>query len=160
MDKNRSYKIKRKIWIEPDMFYSEPFMELSGSCIRTLMRCIQKLSWNDYKAKGKRKRREPVYTSDGFIFPYTEAAFLNIGTTQHWKNINTLIEKGFLDLVHQGGWYQKNQKTKDYSVYALSDRWKLYGTREFKSVKKEKVLQKHFYIRENLNRKTKPTSQK
>lgn len=155
---NKAYKIKRDIVIDDEMFYSEPFKALSASALRTLMRCLQKRSWKKEKVNGRKKM---VYTNPDFIFPYAEADFLDIGTTQFWKNMKQLIEMGFIDLVYQGGWYQKNQREKDYSVYRLSDRWKKYGTSEFKQTEKARVLQPDFYIRKNLERKkTRATSQK
>jgi hypothetical protein len=153
----QDFKIKRKIIIEPDIFYSEAFKGLSATALWTLMRCLQKRTW---KYADKRKTKV-IYTNDGFIFPYAEAASLGIGTTQHWKNMKVLIEKGFLDVVHQGGWYQKYEKQKDFSIYKLSERWRLYGTKNFLPAKKDKVLNPDFYIRNNLEKKKlKPTSLK
>jgi len=158
MREDNKYKIKNQIWIEADMFYSDAFNALSASAIKTLMRCLQKRKWE--KLKGHR-RKQIIYTDEGFIFPYREAAFLNIGTTQYWKNIKTLIALGFLDLIHQGGWYQKHEKEKDYSVYKLSDRWRLYGKQDFIKVEKPKALPDNFHIKENIKRqKLKVTSQK
>ena len=156
MEIPKKYKIKNQIWLEADMFYSEAFNCLSTSAIKTLMRCLQKRKWE------KGRKREIVYTDDGFVFPYAEAAALTIAkNTQYWKNINKLIEVGFLDLVYQGGWYQKHEREKDYSVYKNSERWRNYGTSEFKKVEKEKVLPKRFHIREHLARqKLKTTSLK
>ncbi len=72
-----------------------------------------------------------------------------------------LVEVGFLEVVHQGGWYQKHEREKDYSVYKFSERWRKYGTPEFVRVEKPKALPKHFHIRENIERqKLKVTSQK
>ena len=145
-------KIKNKIWIEPEMFYSEAYRKISSSasCINTLLRCLQKRKWEMVK---RGKKRDKLYTNDGFTFPYTEAVGLGIsGKTMHWKNLNKLIEVGFLDLVHQGGWYRKHERTSDYSVYSFSERWHRYGTPEFVKVTKEKVLPEHFHIRANLQR--------
>ena len=153
--KRSPFKIKNQIWIEPDMFYSEAFMELSASAIRTLLRCLQKRKWDKLKVNGRRKN---IYRHEGFIFPYIEAAFLKIGTTQHWKNLKSLVEKGFIDIVHQGGWYQKHERERDYSVYMLSERWRQYGTPDFKKVEKPKVLQTEYYVRENIERKSRATS--
>jgi hypothetical protein len=153
-------KINNEIRIKAEIYYSEAFKAItrSGSTIITIMRCLQKRKW---KFEGKRKSKKMVYLDEGFIFPYTEAAFLGIGTTQHWKNIKKLIEVGFLDPVHQGGWYQKHERERDYSVYKLSERWRNYGTHEFKTVEKEKVLPKRFHIREHIARqKLKTTSLK
>jgi hypothetical protein len=156
MTNDNKFKIRRKIFIEPDLFYSPAFKELSKSGIITLLRCLQKRKWEETKLRGKKQN---VYTNEGFIFPYAEAAFLGIGTTQHWKNLNKLIEVGFLDLIHQGGWYQKHDREKDYSVYQLSERWRKYNTPEFVKIEKPKALPDSFHIKENIERhKLKVTS--
>lgn len=159
MEIDSKYKIRYKIFIEPDLFYSKAFRCLSASAIKTLMRCLQKRKWDKIKVGGKKKI---VYTDEGFIFPYSEASSLDIaGYTQHWKNMSKLIEVGFLEVIHQGGWYQKHEREKDYSVYKLSERWRKYGTPEFVTVEKPKVLPEQFHIRENMERqKLKVTSQK
>lgn len=155
---SKTFRIKRDILIDDEVFYSEAFNSLSASAMRTFMRCLQKRSWKKERVNGK---KQIVYTNPDFIFPYAEAAFLGIGTTQHWKNMKHLIEVGFIDLVYQGGWYQRHEREKDYSRYRLSDRWKKYGTPQFEHKEKEKVLLKDYYIRENMKRqKSKPTSQK
>jgi len=158
MKEANKLKIRNQIWIESEMFYSEAFNSLSKSGIITLMRCLQKRKWDEARVRGKRQK---VYSNEGFIFPYTEAAFLNIRTTQHWTNIRKLIEIGFIDLVHQGGWYQKHEREKDYSVYQLSERWRLYGKPEFIIIEKPKALPDNFHIKENIKRqKLKVTSLK
>ncbi len=155
------YKIGNRIWIEPDLFYSDAFRSLSksASAIVTLMRCLQKRKWATTKIGNK---KVTAYTDDGFIFPYAEAAALGIaGKTQFWKNIIRLVEVGFLDVAHQGGWYSKHERTKDFSAYQCSERWRKYGTPEFVKVEKPKVLPAHFHIRQNLERqKLKVTSLK
>ena len=151
-------KINNEIRIKADIYYSDAFNSLSRSAILTLMRCLQKRKWGFEKVRGKKKM---VYLDEGFIFPYTEAAFLGIGTTQYWKNINKLIEVGFLDVVHQGGWYQRHEREKDYSVYKNSERWRNYGTADFVKAEKKKTLPKSFHIREHLlQKKLKTTSLK
>ena len=144
------FKIKRRIVIEPDLFYSDAFKSLSASALRTLLRCLQKREWSKTKQGGMKR---VVYWNNEFIFPYAEAKFLGISTTQFWKNIKALVEIGFLDIVYQGGWYQKNEKEKDYSRYKLSDRWREYNTKDFKPIEKAKVFQPDYYIRKNLERK-------
>jgi hypothetical protein len=159
MDIPGKYKTKNKIFIESDLFYSEAFHCLSKSAILTLMRCLQKRKWGTVKLHGKKTIE---YTNDGFTFPYTEAADLKIaGNTQYWKNLIKLVEVGFLDVVHQGGWYQKYEKEKDYSVYRYSERWRKYNTPNFEKTEKQKVLPAGFHIRENMARqKLKVTSLK
>ncbi len=153
-------KIKKNILIDADLFYSEAFRALSASAIRTLLRCLQKRDWEKRRDPGSSHKRI-VYLNSPFIFPYEEARFLGIGTTQHWKNIKLLVDVGFIDIVHQGGWYQKNDRKKDYSVYKVSDRWKQYDTDDFKRVDKAQVLQPDFYVRKNIEKqKARATSRK
>lgn len=138
--------------MESDMFYSAAYRNISssGSAINTLLRCLQKRKWETVKTG---KKRKVIFINDGFIFPYAEAVGLGIsGKTMHWKNLKKLVEVGFLDMVHQGGWYRKHEKTSDYSVYKFSERWHKYGTPEFVMVEKAKVLPEHFHIRANLER--------
>ena len=153
MRDDNKYKIRNKIWIEAAMFYSEAYQSIkkSSSAINTLLRCLQKRKWGRAKFHGKKQN---VYYDEGFIFPYTEAKALNIsGTTQHWENLRKLVEVGFLDVVHQGGWYQKNEREKDYSVYKLSDRWRKYNTPEFIIIEKPKALPDSFHIQKNITKK-------
>jgi len=159
METPDKHKIKRAIRIEPDMFYSEAFNCLSKSAILTLMRCLQKRKWDIVKVN---RKKQTVFRDEGFIFPYAEATGLKIaGVTQYWKNLKKLVEVGFLDVVHQGGWYQKHERDKDYSVYRYSERWRKYGTLDFMKTEKQKVLPDSFHIRENMKRqKLKVTSQK
>ena len=145
------FKIRRNIVVDHELFYSDAFKSISSaSAVRTLLRCLQKRSWSKMKLGGTKRT---VYWNDEFIFPYAEAKFLGISTTQFWKNIKTLVDKGFIDIAHQGGWYQKNEKEKDYSRYKLSDRWRDYNTKDFRTIEKAKVLQPDYYIRKNLERK-------
>ena len=46
------------------------------------------------------------------------------------------MELGFIDVEHQGGGL-----ARDYSLYALSERWRDYGTVNFEEVTKKRVLQ-------------------
>lgn len=150
MEIPKEYRIQNKIWIEPDMFYSEAYQSISrsASTINTLLRCLQKRKWEKVKV-GRRKQN--IYTNEPFIFPYREAKeVLGIGKTQFWKNIIKLVEVGFIDVEYRGGWYQKHEKEKDYSRYKISERWRKYGTPDFIKIEKEKVLPPRFYIREHM----------
>ena len=159
MKEGNKLKIRNKIWIESEMFYSEAFIVLSASAIKTLMRCLQKRTWDRTKVNGK---KQIIYTDESFIFPYREAKkVLDIGTTQYWKNTRKLIEVGFLDLEYQGGWYQKHEKEKDYSRYKLSERWRKFGKPDFVKVEIPKALPARFHIRVNMaKQKLNVTSQK
>ncbi len=157
---DQRHKIKTKIWIESDMFYSEAFQSLSASALRTLLRFLQKRVWVDKTRHGTKSHR--VYIDGEIIFPYSEAASLGIKTTQFWINIGVLIEKGFIDIAYQGGRYQKDQHSKDYSRYRLSTRWEKYGKEGFDPGKQRgRILKEEHTIKAHMERtKSKPTSQK
>lgn len=151
------YEIKNSIIIEPKLFYSDAFKSLSKSAMMMVLRCLQKRKWTKKKENG---RKRIIYLSDGFIFPYAEGRFLGISTTQFWKNMKDLVEKGFLEIIHQGGCYQHGSKDKDYNIYKLSERWRNYNTKDFKLITKARVLDPEYHIRRNLERKnTKAPSQ-
>ena len=66
------------------------------------------------------------------IFPYREAIkIMNVRT--FIKCRNKLIENGLIDVVKRGGFY--NQP----AIYGLSDRWKQFGTKDFKKVDIRKI---------------------
>jgi hypothetical protein len=49
-------------------------------------------------------------------------------------SLDQLIEVGFIDIKHQGQAYKRD----DYSIYAISERWKNYGTSKFLKVTRKK----------------------
>lgn len=66
------------------------------------------------------------------ILTYQEAIkIMNIRT--FIKSRNKLIERGFIDIIKRGGFY--NQP----AVYGLSDRWKQFGTKKFIKVDVRKI---------------------
>ncbi len=50
------------------------------------------------------------------------------------KSRNQLIEKGFIDLIRRGGLW------KQCSIFALSERWRKYGTPEFEKINIKDIL--------------------
>jgi len=131
---NKKFRLKRKAWIEPDMMESEAFRSLSGKGMWVLLRFYQKRTWE--KGKTSSRRRVTIYQTDGLVFTYVEALEFGISKAQFHRIIKELVEKGFIEVQHQGGGVGR-----DYSRYRLSDGWKKYGTPEFEKVTKRRVLQ-------------------
>ena len=63
---------------------------------------------------------------------YAEAKWL-MGTHRFKKSIDMLVEFGFIDIVRSGGVWKR------CNIYALSDRWMLFGTDKFVAGKKTVV---------------------
>jgi predicted transcriptional regulator len=135
---NAKYQIRRDVYIEWEILESEAFKQLSATGIRVLLRFLQKRTWT----KARRKGKKPDYNNGGLAFTYAEAEALDISTSQFHTIIKKLVEVGFLEVEHQGG-IHKN----DYSRYALSERWRAYGTDAFKAVEKKRVLWKGHDVR-------------
>jgi hypothetical protein len=122
------YTLKRDIFLEWEMLDSEVFKKLSGKTKNVLLRFLQKRIWI---GKGKKKK----YINSGLAFTYSEAMALGVSTSQFHTIIKKLFEIGFIDIEHQGGGL-----ARDYSRYALSERWHDYGTPKFKKLEKKKTL--------------------
>jgi hypothetical protein len=142
--KNDKYRLRRNVMIEWEILESEAFSSLSAMGIRVLLRFLQKRTWTTARRKGK----EPDYNNGGLAFTYAEAETLDISTSQFHTIIKKLVEVGFLEVEHQGG-IHKN----DYSRYALSERWKAFGTNAFERIEKKRVLWKDHDVRTRMKLK-------
>jgi predicted transcriptional regulator len=124
-------KLKKHRWairewaaVSGDILYSEAFSVLSATSIRVLLRFIQK---RKYHKEGKRKKKV-VYENNPIIFTYNEAECFSISRSSFARAIRELIEKGFIEIEHQGGTVGNGN---DCSTYRLIDDWKDYGTDKF-----------------------------
>ena len=125
---SRHRRLKRKAWVEPDMMESEAFRTLPRNAMWVLLRFTQKMPWYDTKVAGNKHR---VYENNGLTFTYAEANKFGISSASFYRSIKTLVERGFLDVEHRGGTFGRGE-FKDYSRYKISDRWKKWGTENFK----------------------------
>lgn len=143
----KDYKLRRKVWIEPEMIESEAFKSLTGKCMWILLRFLQKVTWTNTKVGGQKIR---VYHKKGLTFTYPEAQSHGISASTFNRAVGELVAKGFIDVEHQGGFYGR-----DCSRYKLSDRWKQYGTQDFIEVKKGRVLQSGLDVQSRMRAKKK-----
>lgn len=128
----KKFDLKRDVYVPHEILESKAFTKLSARGIRVLLRFLQKRTWQKKKKRGGR----PNFINNGLSFTYIEAQEMGISTSTFWGIIIRLVEVGFIDIEHQGGGLGR-----DYSRYAISDRWRDYGTPAFKQVKKTRVLQ-------------------
>jgi hypothetical protein len=92
-----------------------------------MRRVIQKIS-------GKRGKRTPVIVNNGRIeFTYGEAEKMGISRPRFERAITELVEKGLIDITHAGGGCYGNK-----SLYAISNRWRKFGTKDFDIKTREK----------------------
>ena len=142
------YQLKRDVFIPWEMEESDAIKKLSAMAIRVLWRFLKKRTW----IKKKRKGTKPVYQNGGLAFTYAEAESMGISKSQFHTIIRRLVAVGFIDVEHQGGGI-----AKDYSRYAVSERWKAFGTPEFKEVIKGRILWRGFDVNARKKNKLRET---
>jgi DNA-binding PadR family transcriptional regulator len=141
------YRLRRDPLIPWQMLETEAFRSLSATGIRVLIRFLQKRNWHK-----EARTRKIIFHNSGLAFTYAEANYMDISTSQFHTVLKKLLEVGFIDIEHQGGGL-----ARDYSRYAVSDRWRDYGTDAFKAVEKKRVLWKGYDVRARINAKNKAT---
>jgi len=87
------------------------------------------------KLQGKPGKRRPVIVNNGeIVFTYREAQKkYGISSSRFRRALDELVEKGFIDIAATGMGVHKVT-----TYYAISERWRDYGTSEFKEAKRPK----------------------
>jgi hypothetical protein len=138
--KKRKFKNKSICLIDPAIIESDAFYDLSGkAAVVALIRFYQKV-YRKKKDKRKNSFKNLIMTNNKqLIFTYGEAKELGIKSSRtFYRVIKELVEeKGFIDIEHRGN-YHNNEPT----LYAISERWRNYGTKNYKAVKIPRILPK------------------
>ena len=150
MGRDPNEKKKRKddhIWIPKALLEKPAFWTLSPGATKAYMGFIH------MRKLGNPQKGEKfiVKNKDHFIFTYKQADEVchGMGAQRFRRAIKELSEKGFIDIVKPGkaGTPGKNHDDNGRdgrrpTIYALSERWRLYATKEFdpgKKVRKRKT---------------------
>lgn len=130
------------IYMEPDLLDSDAFADLTGSEFRVLLRFYRKRQIPK-KRKSKKLCVDEIVNNGKIIFTYTEAAEMGIPKTSFTRSLDGLLARGFIDITHTGqGLY------RSASTYAISDRWKHYGTDKFVNSARPKRSRKVGFTRD------------
>jgi hypothetical protein len=130
-DQWNEYLRRSKEWairVRYDLLHSKAYRNL------TYGPAIKVLNWFHEKVKievNKKKRGKDRYriVNDGDIdFTYREAMLRGLTAQKFSKALRELHQFGFIDINKPG-----SALKGDFTVFALSDRWKAYGTRDFLS---------------------------
>ena len=129
-------KRHRGIYIpERELLFSKAYLTLSGKApqVYLIFLCKRKM------VKLDRRKNDWLIENNGKItFTYREAEELGISRQTFARAIDQLIEHGFIDIAKTGaGLY------KAATFYAISERWKKFGTPDFE-VQRRKKRRKHF----------------
>lgn len=106
------------------MLISEPYQKLSGSSIKVLNYFYIKKVVREVKILNRKEWE--IVNNGKIVFTYPEAVSKGFTKPKFKRALKQLIELGFIDLSYHGG-----GMAQDKSLYAISERWKLYGKEGF-----------------------------
>jgi hypothetical protein len=135
--KKRKFHVASFCMLEANLIESEAFLRLSGkAAMLVLIRFYQKAHRKRIKGKSKGIGNMTITNNGQIVFTYAEAAELGISRPTFFRVLRELIQdKGFIDITETGSWYLK-QATK----FAISQRWKRYGTDLYDRVEVGRLL--------------------
>lgn len=121
-----------KIYIPKEMLSSPVYRGLSRIAMLLLQDFLAKRI-----LKQASKKKWFCENNGNIIFSFQEAVEKGYSRNQFRNGIDELQHKGFIDITHQGkGGRRPLKGHADCSKYLLDDRWRQYGTPEFKPARK------------------------
>lgn len=124
--------------IERDLLKSPAFRQLNGTAKTVFFDFLMKRKIKMH-ARRRGKRKEPIILNNGELeYTYAEAERKGIPRASFMRAIDTLVEYGFIDITHSGSGGKKGDK----SLYAISERWRLWGTSDFHKMTRPKDKRK------------------
>ena len=121
-------------YLKKDLIQSPAFLSLAGTAPQVLLLFMLR---RQLKKSGFGKRQAYVITNNGeIVFTYIEAKDKwGISRPRFKRAIEQLTDRGFIDIRFRGTGLQGSK-----NLYAISERWKKYGTDSFEP---HKELAKH-----------------
>jgi hypothetical protein len=150
--KKRKFHVGSYCMLSCHVIESDAFRELSGgAAYRILIRFYQKIHRHRPKRKPIKDPDKLKMTNDGEItLTYAEAGEFGLSEKTYNRVLHELVEdKGFIDIAECGNWYHR-QPTR----FAVSDRWKHYGTPQYKRVKMPRGLPRGLGFKRQSKNKT------
>ena len=122
-----------KIWFDKNLIRSSAFRSLTKWSMLVYFDFLRKRQMEKVK-RAKRSDDWLIRNNGEIVYPYSEAEKKGVGRREFRNAIDELIEKGFLDITHQGSGGRLGDMTK----YFIDDRWKDYDTPSFRPAKKSR----------------------
>jgi hypothetical protein len=141
-------KRPKGIYLEPGWIDSKAFMDLSGTAVKVLIWFMRRRQMEKLGRTGKESWS--VANNGAIVFTYAEAEKkFGLTRTRFSRALNQLIELGFIDIAYHGGGLMG-----DCTLYAISDRWKHYGTDQFVFKTRPKDTRKLGFTKDNWEERT------
>jgi hypothetical protein len=128
--------VKDIITVERSLLKSKAFRGLSGTAKTVLLDFLMKRKLKKLNIRQGRKPEWCISNNGEIEYTYSEAENKKpvISRGSFMRALDSLTQHGFIDVEHSGSGGKKGDK----SLYAISDRWRLWGTDEFISSKRKK----------------------
>jgi len=123
----------RPLYVDREVLKSPAFWCLTGCAPQVYMAFLTRC--RKMKAKGSKKHSPWTILNNGeLVFSYRQAkALFGVSKDRFTHALDQLVEAGLIDIRHSGGGMEA-----DASHYGISDRWRLYGTADFKAAARPK----------------------
>ena len=137
------------IYTERSLINSLAFIKLPGTAAKVLFWFLAR---RQFAKLSKFRRREWVNKNNGeIVFSYAEAENkFNLTRPRYSRALDDLIKFGFIDINHRGG-----GMFKDMTTYYISDRWRDYGTSDFKEQSRPKDTRGLGFTKKNWEERSK-----
>ena len=133
------------MFIPRRMHRNPAFLKLNASSIFILMEFLYRRKVVQVPAKDGRGKDWIISNNGKIFFTYDEAENnFRIPRSTFRRAIDQLVNLGFIDIIHHGGGMMK-----DASKYAISERWKAYGKKEFLKKSRPKDTRGLGFTKEN-----------
>lgn len=120
----------KNIWFDSNLLRSLAFRSLTKWALLAYLDFLRKRRMEQVK-QSKRSDMWIIRNNGEIVYPYAEAEQKGIGRREFRNAIDELIEKGFLDITHHGS----GGRSGDMTRYYIDERWKEYGTSNFRPAK-------------------------
>ena len=121
----------KAIWFDTNLLRSLAYRSLRKWAMLVYLDFLRKRQMQEVKNKS-RSSAWVIRNNGEIVYPYSEAERKGIGRREFRNAIDELIEKGFLDITHQG----TGGRSGDMTKYFLDDRWRHYDTPALSPAKK------------------------
>ena len=127
-DEYRRRTVKWAIRMEFALLHSTAYRTLDYAPALKVLNWFHEKRTIDVNKKKRGAKRYKVLVQD-VSFTYTEAALRGLDHKKFARALRELHAHGFIDVIHLG-----SGKQRDFSRYALSDRWRTFETDDFKPI--------------------------
>ncbi len=122
------------LYIEAQLIKSKAFEKLNAIAIKVYLMFLMRRQMEKVKRKRGKTGGWIIKNNGKIVFTYNEAEKKGITRPRFSRALDSLVEYGFIDITHSGCGSVKG----DTSKYAISERWKKYGTDSFIEKEREK----------------------